>query len=209
MDTSRVILMDYDGVIADSLPVCFAVYRACADRWKLPCADSLSSYLSLFEVNIYEGLRSRGFPSDKIPALMADFTKAFTRAHTSISFFPLMEKTVRSLSERFPLYIVSSTSVSIIKERLAHHRILSVRDILGAERGASKVEKIRSILPFHPQSRFIFIGDTVGDIVEGREAGVKTMGVTWGFHSQEKLRAAKPDFLVESPDELAEQCMSF
>jgi phosphoglycolate phosphatase len=42
----------------------------------------------------------------------------------------------------------------------------------------------------------------VGDIKEGRLAGVTTVAVTWGWHSKEKLQAAGPDLLVEEPEGL-------
>jgi phosphoglycolate phosphatase len=47
-----------------------------------------------------------------------------------------------------------------------------------------------------------YIGDTVGDIKEARAAGVWTVAVTWGWHSRERLLAARPDFLVDTPEEL-------
>jgi phosphoglycolate phosphatase len=47
-----------------------------------------------------------------------------------------------------------------------------------------------------------YIGDTTGDIKEGKQAGVKTVGVTWGWHSKEKMAAAKPDYLFDSSQEL-------
>jgi len=47
-----------------------------------------------------------------------------------------------------------------------------------------------------------YIGDTTGDIKEGKQAGVKTVGVTWGWHSKEKMAAAEPDYLFDNPQEL-------
>jgi len=37
---------------------------------------------------------------------------------------------------------------------------------------------------------------------EGRQAGVKTVAVTWGWHSREKLAATGPDYLLDRPEEL-------
>ena len=47
-----------------------------------------------------------------------------------------------------------------------------------------------------------YIGDTTGDIKEGKQAGVKTIGVTWGWHSKEKMAAAQPDYLFDKPEDL-------
>ena len=42
----------------------------------------------------------------------------------------------------------------------------------------------------------------MGDIVEGRQVGVGTIAVTWGWHSRKRLEAASPDRLVTTPAEL-------
>jgi len=47
-----------------------------------------------------------------------------------------------------------------------------------------------------------YIGDTTGDIKEGKEAGVKTVGVTWGWHSKALLAASRPDYLFDTPEDL-------
>lgn len=48
----------------------------------------------------------------------------------------------------------------------------------------------------------VMIGDTVYDINMGVAAGCKTIGVGWGYHPLEELRAAGADFLVETMEEL-------
>ena len=78
------------------------------------------------------------------------------------------------------------------------------REILGSDFMFSKKEKILYVIKKYqvaPQNIY-YIGDTTGDIKEGREAGVKTVGVTWGWHSKEKMAAAKPDYLFDNPKEL-------
>jgi phosphoglycolate phosphatase len=46
------------------------------------------------------------------------------------------------------------------------------------------------------------IGDTVFDIHMGRAGGCRTIGVGWGYHPLDELRAAGADQLVETMDEL-------
>jgi phosphoglycolate phosphatase len=68
----------------------------------------------------------------------------------------------------------------------------------------SKEEKILYAIKKYdvaPQDIY-YIGDTTGDIKEGKQAGVKTVGITWGWHSKEKMAAAKPDYLFDAPQEL-------
>ena len=46
------------------------------------------------------------------------------------------------------------------------------------------------------------IGDTRSDIRHGKAAGVRTVSVTWGYQKRHTLEQEKPDFVVDSPDEL-------
>jgi len=48
----------------------------------------------------------------------------------------------------------------------------------------------------------IFIGDSNHEIEVGKRVGVKTGAVTWGFSSKKKLKALKPDFLIDNIDDL-------
>ena len=64
--------------------------------------------------------------------------------------------------------------------------------------GAIYAAKILGI----PTENTIFVGDSAGDIQTGRRAGMKTIGVTWGFRSEEELRANKADKIVHSPEEI-------
>lgn len=64
---------------------------------------------------------------------------------------------------------------------------------------------IKSILKrnkFKP-SETLIIGDTTHEIETGKGAGLKTAGVTWGIHSEERLWTAKPDFIIRDIGELA------
>jgi len=56
---------------------------------------------------------------------------------------------------------------------------------------------------FNPQET-IFIGDTQHEIDAGKSANLITGAVTWGIHSRSRLESAKPDYIIDSPDELAE-----
>lgn len=50
----------------------------------------------------------------------------------------------------------------------------------------------------------VFIGDTNHEIEVGRQAGVKTLAVTWGFYPEDRLKTLNPDYLVHNIKELEE-----
>ncbi len=47
-----------------------------------------------------------------------------------------------------------------------------------------------------------FVGDAAPDIRCGKAAGLCTVGVTWGFRSEEELRENGADYIVHRPEEI-------
>lgn len=50
----------------------------------------------------------------------------------------------------------------------------------------------------------LFIGDSNTDILTGKNAGLSTVGVTWGFRGATELEQAGSDFIIDSPEQLVE-----
>lgn len=48
----------------------------------------------------------------------------------------------------------------------------------------------------------VMIGDTTFDMEMGRAAGVRTIGVTWGYHGSDELREAGADVLIDTYEAL-------
>jgi phosphoglycolate phosphatase len=65
--------------------------------------------------------------------------------------------------------------------------------------GAQKLLEETGCLP----NETVIVGDSSNDVLTGRNAGLWTVGVTYGFAPQ-SLELTPPDVLVDSPQELAE-----
>ncbi len=48
----------------------------------------------------------------------------------------------------------------------------------------------------------LFIGDSVYDIQTGKNAGMKTIAVTWGYQPEDSLVAEDPDFIAHTPTDI-------
>jgi HAD superfamily hydrolase (TIGR01549 family) len=57
------------------------------------------------------------------------------------------------------------------------------------------IEILNSIPP-----QTIYCGDTPQDIIQGKRAGVKTIGLTTGMHKKVELEKEKPDFIIDNID---------
>jgi phosphoglycolate phosphatase len=103
------------------------------------------------------------------------------------------------------LAVISSNVSRVIDDILSRYGFDGCfRDVLGADFSFSKIEKIHHAMDSFRvgKDRTYYIGDTTGDIKEARLAGVKTIAVTWGWHSKEKLDVVRPDYLIDTVDEL-------
>lgn len=79
--------------------------------------------------------------------------------------------------------------------------------VLGGDRGFPKKpapEPVREILSSAEirSEEAILVGDSATDVETGRNAGVKTAAVTYGFGRLEEIKAAQPDFILEDLEEL-------
>jgi phosphoglycolate phosphatase len=58
-----------------------------------------------------------------------------------------------------------------------------------------------------PSREIVMIGDTVFDIEGGKQNGLATIAVGYGFGKEEELKKANPDYFVETVEELFEVLM--
>lgn len=196
-------LFDFDGVLSDSLDLYSEAVARCLERIGTPIVKTREDYLVLFEGNFYESMAARGVD-------LAAFTRAAKEIMPGIDYdamlpFDGLIPVLESLKEGHRLLVISSNGSRTIRPMLVRFGFDSYfEEILGSDFLQSKKEKIAHALAKYgiPPERTYYIGDTTGDIVEARAAGVRTVAVTWGWHSRERLVAARPDFLVDTPEGL-------
>lgn len=60
------------------------------------------------------------------------------------------------------------------------------------------IKKAEDNFNFESNNNVFLFGDAIQDIKSGKEAGIKTIGVTTGIYSEEQLKDAGADFVVEN-----------
>lgn len=199
----RVIMFDYDGVIADSFDAYFREFTAVCTEMGFHRINSKDKFLRLFEGNALRQLLWFGFPMWRLKRLASQFRPRIEAATVSVKPFDGMVDLLRELTARHHVYIVTSNTGETIEWFLSTHAIEGVRGVLGGDHHASKVRKIRRILKRHlGKVEAYYIGDTKGDMVEARKAGAKAVAAAWGWHHADKLLEAGPDHICRSPQEL-------
>ena len=197
-----VILFDFDGVIADSFDVFFKAFTAVCSEMDFQRLNSKEALLRLFDGNLLRQLWKAGFPFWRIQSLVRRFEPRIAAENLKIQPFLGMPELLRELAAAHPVYIISSNTSSHVEAFCARFAITGIRDMLGSDQATSKVRKIRSVSKRHPGHVPYYIGDTKGDMIEGKAARATTVAVAWGWHSLPRLLESKPDFIANVPADL-------
>ena len=199
----KLFLFDFDGVLVDSLDLYAEAVVRCLERIGTPVVKDKEGYLALFDGNFYESLTARGV--DLVAFGQAAKEVLAGMDYGAMKPFPGLAPVLAALSAANILAVVSSNGYRTISPMLVRFGFASYfREIFGSDSGFSKKDKIVHVLAKYGISgeRTFYVGDTAGDILEARAAGVRSAAVAWGWHSRERLAAVRPDFLVDSPEGL-------
>ena len=79
--------------------------------------------------------------------------------------------------------------------------IVAVEDLNHPKPHPEGILKIIDMLNYDSKDVY-YIGDTEVDILTAKNAGVKSIAVTWGFRTREFLEKYDPDYIVDSPEEI-------
>lgn len=200
----KLFLFDFDGVLVDSLDVYHRAVSWCLEKIGTPIIKTQEEYVALFEDNFYEALAKKGVDLDAFSGALIEYAKSVDY-YQDVKPFSAVLPVLEELCGDNTLAIISSNSSQAIRKILARFQYNGCfQDILGSEFHLSKKIKIDYAVTTCGISRenAYYVGDTSGDVREGKAAGVKTIAVTWGWHSRKMLVAAQPDFLIDDPKEL-------
>lgn len=191
----KVVIFDFDGVIVDSCQVSYGINIEVAPDLKY------SEWQSWFEGNVFETVRE-----DLAKKSVRD---AFYEKYNSrlLGVLPVagIKNVLKSLAQDYILTIVSSSSNIAVTSYLKKHNLNSYfADTLTMEVHASKVEKFKMIIKKYDitPNEALMITDTLGDIKEANQVGIKSIAVSWGVHDREKLAVGLPSFTIDEPGEI-------
>jgi phosphoglycolate phosphatase len=118
---------------------------------------------------------------------------------------PIPETIQHLHSQTHFLGIITSNTQEVVNPFLTTHsldrcfiNVVGGGTIFGKGRLLAKYVKRYGFSPDYT----VYVGDEVRDIQAARFAGLRSAAVTWGFNSREALALAKPDWLVDEPQEL-------
>lgn len=199
------ILFDFDGVLADTLEDLLQFGQEVCNELGVQ-HHVVKEDLSSLEVMSFATFgKQLDVPNTLIEPFVQRCLEKVAQKESPPAIFAGLAEVVRELSARHVLGIVTTNTAKNVNAFLAQHKLVDcIRVIYGLEQPGSKAEKISQARnQFAAAGEAVFmIGDAVSDIYAAKQASVKSIAVSWGHQSLERLLNAGADHSVHSASEL-------
>lgn len=217
----RALLFDLDGTMVQTREASWALFQRTNRKFKLG-VDDREAFFALFQDNFFESL-PRVCPDEATAHAAIEHFLGLLRREYEPPLVPGMADVIRTLSTRCVLAVVSTNVVSVVR-RIAERENLSgcFAHIFAGDIEPDKRVSIRAFLrdpsyatprhgvawyedttpePLSP-NEVALVTDTVGDVRNARECGIRAIGVSWGMHDEKALLEAGAERVARWPQEL-------
>ena len=202
----RLVIFDFDGTLADSLPWFRASFDDMVARFNL-------SPVPAEEIEGLRGMSAREIMARlnvsmwQLPAIVSDMRQRKLAAASEISLFENIPAMLAELRDRgIKIAIVSSDSEASVRQVLGPTTRLITRFDCGAAMFGKhwKFRRVARRLGIKP-AETICIGDELRDIEAAKAAEMDSGAVAWGYALASALQAAGPTHLFNSIEEMTER----
>ncbi len=185
------IIFDFDGTVANTFQLNVGLIKEMRP-------DTSKKEIELFRNNGVAVLQKElNLSLKEVLKLLGLLAKKQTQIINKAKIFPGIKNIFDELRKRdIKIIILSSNTTENIEKWLVHQKIkvdkiITNNNIFGKDKLLRKMGR-----------QFVYVGDEVRDVEACKKAGVKMIGVTWGFNTKEALKKAGADYLVDNRTEL-------
>lgn len=208
----KLIIFDFDGTLGDTRRNIVTTMQMTIAEHQLPYRheDECASVIGLPLAGCFKTL----FPDiqeELITRCSETYRRIFNENLKKIQpqAFPGVVDTLAELHQKgIVLTIASSRSRNSLTE-LTHN--MGIADYISLLLGADDVKEakpkpepvLKTLETMHfDAGETLVVGDMAVDIMMGANAGAKTCGVTWGNGTEEELKEARPEFIIDRIEDL-------
>jgi phosphoglycolate phosphatase len=202
---SRHILFDLDGTLTDPAEgitgaVAFALQKMGVEP---PPRKNLECFIGPPLDEAFGG--KYGFEGQQLDDAVVYFREYFsTRGIWENEVYPGMPEFLQALKEEGALlYVATSKPTQFARQILEHFKLDGYfEDVEGSpltHHGMPKAEVIREVLRRNPAigEGAVMVGDRKHDVIGAKKAGLRSVGVLYGYGSREELEAAGADKIAD------------
>lgn len=211
MSGMRLAVFDMDGTLMDSQDFIVRAMEGAFATFSLP-SPPRADILSIVGLSLYEAVARLipDHPEDLIAQVAEAYKACFiaqraeTGGEASAPLYPGAKAVLEALAARqnVTLGVATGKARRGLDHACAAHdlgRFFSTQQTADNHPSKPHPSMVLSCLAETgaDPTRAVMIGDTTYDIEMGRAAGIRTLGVTWGYHPAADLKAAGADLLVD------------
>ncbi|OQC06791.1 MAG: Pyrophosphatase PpaX [Candidatus Cloacimonetes bacterium ADurb.Bin089] len=200
------LLFDFDGTIADSIQLGLKIANNLAPEFGYSAftKNDVQHFRTLTWHKIAAEMK---IPFYKIPQIVTRAFKEYKRLIVELEpCAGIIEMLNEFTSREIPMALLSSNTVENVHLFLTNYKIDPFLWIEGTSGILNKAKDIKKRLKKHQitSNAVIYIGDEVRDIEAAHKCGLKSIAVTWGFHTADFLESYHPEYIVNKPQEIVE-----
>jgi len=206
------VLFDWDGTLLNSYAAESAAYLAMFRALRIPWG--LADLETHYSPNWYSAYRAAKIPRAQWDAADKVWRAAYSRQNPRL--LPGARRVISILARRHALGLVTSGDRDRVHRQLREFRLIqpfSARVCSGDTRLRKPHPAPLRLALRHMRlqaAETVYVGDSPEDLQMARSAGVRAaIGVLGPFPTEKRLRAAKPDLLLESIEELPAALLQF
>ena len=202
--TLEAVLFDWDGTLLDSFDADSSAYLAMFREMGIPWGlDELSAHYSPNWYNVY---RAAKLPHDRWDAANLAWRKQY--AHHKPKLVAGARRVLAWVGRRYRLGLVTSGDRDRVTRQLRYFHLtrLFASRVCADDTARKKPHPAPLRLALKQMclqpSACVYVGDSPHDLEMARRAGVRAIAVLGRFPTEKGLRAARPEFLLDSLTDL-------
>ena len=209
----RLLIFDLDGTVADTLPSIAEAVNMCARHFGYP--EKSNDEVRLAVGNGVGVLLQKTMPAKAMEdATQCKKIKEYfavcyekTQSKVDCAYSGMAEAMRKLYSKGFILAILSNKPDKLVKMIVNN---IFPDGIISESMGQTELPKkpdptvpllIAENFGVSPDDTY-FIGDSEVDVITGKNAGMVSVAVSWGFRERRVLEEAMPDFIFDTREEL-------
>ena len=209
-DCRTTIIFDFDGTLADTLPVNHQLLNELSRKYKF-------KYLSerelpkLQELSAKEAINYLGIPWYKLPFILAEgksrLQSKISEVRATAEFCQILQEAKANCN----IGIVTTNSRKNVDLFIQKNSFPTFDFVCSDTRMFGKSKALKKTIKKHRLSpeRTLYVGDEVRDIQAAQKTGIAIASVCWGYNSKQALEKHKPTYLVQTLEELNQVIRDF
>ena len=195
------VVFDFDGTIADSLQVTTEGLNRLASEYGFAKID-----ISLFDEGKRRGIEAAGIPLERAEEIIMRNLEEIAPYFDRVGPYEGLVAVLREMKKKqWRLGMLTSNLKKNVDTFIQTNRLKGMFDFVQVSGGLfNKAEFLLEMIKKAglAEGDLVYVGDETRDVKAAKKAGVVSVAVSWGFDARALLKANRPDYLVDKPEEL-------